>query len=66
MRSLERFGLGIVRPSGCVVLAMAEKWGHLAVGEKLTVKDVFAQRYHAGMTNLEEGILKHWSWGRLV
>lgn len=47
-------------------VAFAERWGDLAVGDKLKVKDVFPQRYHAGMANLEEGILKRWSCGRLV
>ncbi|KAI1375633.1 hypothetical protein F4677DRAFT_421915 [Hypoxylon crocopeplum] len=50
------------------VVAFAERWGDLCVGsERLKVRDVFAQRYHAGMANLEEGVLEHWSWGgRLV
>ncbi|KAI2616515.1 FAD/NAD(P)-binding domain-containing protein [Hypoxylon sp. NC1633] len=48
------------------MVAFAERWGHLPLGEKLKVRDVFPQRYHGGMANLEEGVLKHWSWGRCV
>lgn len=44
----------------------AERHGDLAIGEQLKVKDVFPKRYTAGMSNLEEGIVKHWSWGRMV
>ncbi|KAI3390478.1 hypothetical protein diail_9555 [Diaporthe ilicicola] len=48
------------------VEAFAERHGNLAIGEQLKVKDVFPKRYTAGMSNLEEGIVKHWSWGRIV
>ncbi|KAI2622985.1 FAD/NAD(P)-binding domain-containing protein [Hypomontagnella submonticulosa] len=48
------------------VAAFAEKWGDLAIGTKLKIRDIFPQRYHAGMSNLGEGILKRWSWGRIV
>lgn len=49
------------------VVAYAEKWGDMPLDSGLKVRDVFAQRYHAGMTNLAEGILKRWTWGgRLV
>lgn len=44
----------------------AKRHGDLAIGEQLKVKDVFPGRYTAGMSNLEEGIVKHWSWGRIV
>lgn len=44
----------------------AVRHGELAICEHLKVKDVFHQRYTAGMTNLEEGIVKHWSCGRMV
>lgn len=44
----------------------AGRHGELAVCEHLKVKDVFHQRYTAGMTNLEEGIVKHWSYDRMV
>ncbi|XXG98648.1 Oxysterol-binding protein 4 [Hypoxylon texense] len=49
------------------VVAYAEKWGDMPLDSGLRVRDVFAQRYHAGMTNLDEGVLRRWSWGgRLV
>lgn len=44
----------------------ARRHGDLAVGEHLKVRDVFPKRYTAGMSNLEEGIVKHWSWDRMV
>ncbi|KAI1460518.1 FAD/NAD(P)-binding domain-containing protein [Annulohypoxylon moriforme] len=47
-------------------IEFADKWGHMPVGDGLTVKDVFAQRYTVGMAILEEGVLKRWSWGRIV
>lgn len=48
------------------VEGFAKRHGDLAVGEQLKVKDVFPKRYTAGMSNLEEGIVKHWSWDRIV
>ncbi|KAI1209512.1 FAD/NAD(P)-binding domain-containing protein [Annulohypoxylon truncatum] len=47
-------------------IELARKWGDMAISETLTVKDVFPQRYSVGMAALEEGILKRWSWGRIV
>ncbi|KAI0889437.1 FAD/NAD(P)-binding domain-containing protein [Annulohypoxylon maeteangense] len=47
-------------------IEFANKWAHMPVGDGLTVKEVFAQRYTVGMAVLEEGILKRWSWGRIV
>jgi 2-polyprenyl-6-methoxyphenol hydroxylase-like FAD-dependent oxidoreductase len=44
----------------------AVRHGELAVCEHLKVRDVFPMRYTAGMTNLEEGIVKNWSWERMV
>ncbi|KAI5923032.1 hypothetical protein F4810DRAFT_234818 [Camillea tinctor] len=46
--------------------AYAAKWGHLSLTPTFKVRDAFAQRYNAGMVNLEEGMLKHYHWGRLV
>ncbi|KAK0715355.1 hypothetical protein B0H67DRAFT_645119 [Lasiosphaeris hirsuta] len=46
--------------------AFAARFGDHAISEHLKVKDVFHQRYTAGMANLEEGIVKHWSWDRIV
>ena len=44
----------------------AFRHGELAVCEHLKVKDILPMRYSSGMTNLEEGIVKHWSWERMV
>ena len=44
----------------------AASFDEFPVTEALKVKDVFANRQAAGMANLEEGIVKHWSWGRCV
>lgn len=46
--------------------AFAAKFAGFPVTDKLKVKDVYATRLTDGMANLEEGILKHWSWGRIV
>lgn len=48
------------------VEGFAKRHGDLAIGEQLKVKDVFPKRSTAGMSNLEEGIVKHWSWDRMV
>lgn len=50
-------------------LALVERWGHLplAPGGKLTLKEAFSRRTQSGLVNLEEGVVKHWSWdGRIV
>ncbi|KAJ5521811.1 hypothetical protein N7527_005926 [Penicillium freii] len=46
--------------------AFAAKFADFPVTDKLKVHDVYDTRLTDGMTNLEEGILKHWSWGRIV
>ncbi|KAH8672176.1 hypothetical protein BGZ61DRAFT_362259 [Ilyonectria robusta] len=44
-----------------------ERWGHLPIIEGgLTIKDAYVNRTQAGMVNLEEGIVKNWSWDRIV
>ncbi|TGO15229.1 hypothetical protein BPAE_0584g00010 [Botrytis paeoniae] len=48
------------------VEAFAAKHAEMPINDHLKVKDVFAKKYHAGMANLEEGIIEHWSWGRIV
>ncbi|KAI0602496.1 hypothetical protein F4775DRAFT_245446 [Biscogniauxia sp. FL1348] len=48
------------------VEAFAAKWGHVGPTPALKVRDAFALRYHAGMADLEEGMLEHYHWGRLV
>lgn len=45
----------------------AAKHGEMPIADgRLKLKDVFAQRMSGGMANLEEGVLKHWSGGRIV
>lgn len=46
--------------------AFAAKFADFPVTDKLKVYDVYDSRLNDGMANLEEGILKHWSWGRIV
>ncbi|PYH98053.1 FAD/NAD(P)-binding domain-containing protein [Aspergillus ellipticus CBS 707.79] len=48
------------------VEAMAARFADYPITESKTVKDVFAERFTAGMANLEEGILQNWSYGRVV
>lgn len=44
-----------------------ERWGHLPIVEGgMTIKDAYTNRTQAGMVNLEEGVVKHWSWDRIV
>jgi 2-polyprenyl-6-methoxyphenol hydroxylase-like FAD-dependent oxidoreductase len=45
---------------------MVAKWGHLVADEGLRIEDLFATRQKAGLINLDEGIIKHWSGGRVV
>lgn len=42
-----------------------EKWGHLPLtkGGQLTLGQAYAQKMQSGFINLEEGVVKHWSWG---
>lgn len=46
--------------------AFVERWGHLPISGELTVADAYASREQAGMVNLEEGVVKHWSWETIV
>lgn len=47
--------------------AYVDKHSEMAIADnRLKLKDVFAQRLSGGMANLEEGVLKHWSGGRIV
>ncbi|KAL3952896.1 hypothetical protein ACCO45_012839 [Purpureocillium lilacinum] len=44
-----------------------ERWGHLPIIEGgLTIKEAYTNRTQAGMVNLEEGVVDHWSWDRIV
>ncbi|KAJ4047598.1 hypothetical protein NW761_007345 [Fusarium oxysporum] len=44
----------------------AAEFANYPVCENYKVRQVFAGRFHAGMSNLEEGIVPHWSMGRIV
>ncbi|PYI01546.1 FAD/NAD(P)-binding domain-containing protein [Aspergillus sclerotiicarbonarius CBS 121057] len=46
--------------------AMAARFAEYPITETLRVKDVYQERFTAGMANLEEGILQHWGWGRIA
>ncbi|KAI5860105.1 hypothetical protein GGS23DRAFT_249538 [Durotheca rogersii] len=52
--------------SAADVEALAARHADLPVSEHLRLRDVFPTRHAAGMANLEEGIVRHWSWGRVV
>lgn len=46
--------------------AFAAKHGELTIGPRLKLKDVVKHRTAGGLTNLEEGVLRNWSHGRIV
>ncbi|KAF4459802.1 FAD binding domain-containing [Fusarium albosuccineum] len=46
--------------------AVAEEFKDFHVNETLTVKELWKTKMGTGMTTLDEGIAKHWSWGRIV
>ncbi|BCR98501.1 FAD-dependent oxidoreductase [Aspergillus luchuensis] len=46
--------------------AMAARFADFPITDTLKVKDVYTERFTSGMANLEEGILQHWGWGRIV
>lgn len=46
--------------------AFANRHAEMNIGDRLKVKDVFPLKTSGGMANLEEGILPHWSGGRIV
>ncbi|KJZ76521.1 hypothetical protein HIM_04250 [Hirsutella minnesotensis 3608] len=48
------------------ISAFADRFAEFPVSETLKVKDVFAVRKAAGMSDLAEGLARHWSWGRIV
>ena len=45
--------------------ALVAKWGHLPLtkGGKITLGQAYAQKMKSGLVNLEEGVVKNWSWG---
>lgn len=44
----------------------AEQMGDLPVAKNLTVRDIFSKKNGAGLTNVGEGIVREWSWKRVV
>ncbi|KAI1387203.1 uncharacterized protein F4822DRAFT_444000 [Hypoxylon trugodes] len=48
------------------LVEFAERLGDLPLNEEVRIKDMFPKRHGAGMIELEEGVLQHWSWGRVV
>ncbi|KAL6849252.1 hypothetical protein ACO1O0_008785 [Amphichorda felina] len=46
--------------------AYAEQLADLHIGPGLKFRDIWSTRYSAGMSNLDEGVLDHWSWNRIV
>ncbi len=44
----------------------AETYGNLHITDKLLFRDVYAKRRASGLANLEEGVMRHWSWDRIV
>ncbi|KAH8902428.1 FAD/NAD(P)-binding domain-containing protein [Coniochaeta sp. PMI_546] len=47
--------------------ALIDRWGHLPISPAgLTVRDAYTTREQAGMVNLEEGVVEHWSFGGRV
>lgn len=48
------------------IQAFSKRFSNLPIAKDLKVKDVFANRTTAGMADLEEGLVRHWSWKRIV
>ncbi|KAJ3466680.1 hypothetical protein MRS44_004244 [Fusarium solani] len=46
--------------------ALAKEFAEFPLTQKVKVKDVWPRMLGAGLTNLQEGILQHWSLGRIV
>lgn len=44
----------------------AKSFEDYPVTKSLKIGDILSQKASSGMVNLEEGIVKHWSWGRIV
>ncbi|KAI1118294.1 hypothetical protein F5Y14DRAFT_258786 [Nemania sp. NC0429] len=42
------------------------EWSHLMVNDQVALGDIFITRYRAGLTNVDEGIARNWSHGRIV
>lgn len=48
------------------IQAVAKEFSDFALTQTVKVKDVWSQMCGYGMTNLQEGILGHWTFGRVV
>lgn len=46
--------------------ALIDRWGHLPLSNGLTVRDAWDAKLYAGYVDLEEGVVEHWSWDRIV
>lgn len=46
--------------------AVAAEFAEFPLTQTVQVKDVLPQMLGAGLTNMDEGIVKHWSFGRIV
>ncbi|KAH8175325.1 FAD binding domain-containing protein [Sarocladium implicatum] len=47
--------------------AFVKQWGHVPIfAGGLTIKDAYTNRTQSGMVSLEEGIIKYWSFDRIV
>jgi 2-polyprenyl-6-methoxyphenol hydroxylase-like FAD-dependent oxidoreductase len=46
--------------------AFVERWGHLPLSHGLTVRASYEARVGAGLVSLEEGVVDHWGWDRIV
>lgn len=46
--------------------AIIKRWGHLPITSRLSVADAWAGRQEGGLVSLEEGVLDHWHYGRIV
>lgn len=46
--------------------ACIDEFSDFPVDDNFKVKDVWAMRLTAGMSNLEEGVAENWTWGRVV
>lgn len=44
----------------------ADDFADFPVNDTLKVKDVFRKSITTGISNLEEGVVQNWSWGRIV
>lgn len=42
------------------------RWGHLIADEGYRLDHLFSTRQKVGLINLDEGVVKHWSGGRIV